>query len=563
MADTRNTILIVDNDPTGLRGLSEYLKNSGIQVPIATHAEAALEAISHVVPDIILLDVMMPGVDGFDLAARLKASEDSRDIPIIFVTALANAPDKVRGFEVGAVDYITKPIHVEEAAARINTHLTIHNLQKELEERNAQLVRINDELTREIAEHRQAEETLQRRNRDLVLLNQAGLVFNSTLDLEQVLVKVLETIRDLLQILDGSIWLLDEDTSELVCRYLSNPQSESIRGWRLPLGQGVVGWVAENGQSVLVPDTQEDSRYFEGVAQHIGIEIRSLIAVPLWDQQAVFGVLEVVDTVHQRFNEQDLRVIESLAATASIAIQNARLHEQAQRDAETKATLLHEVNHRVGNNLAAIMGLLGLERDRADVDHDTYRAVIKNVASRIQGLAAVHRMLSAADWSPLLLSELIERVIGSALQAIPLDKRVSVEVSSSPVRVTPKDANSLALVLNELTTNSAKYAWPARPTGHITVRIDHQDKVDATDRTPAGRQPRILIEFRDDGVGYPDEVLCQERYSVGWDLIQTIVCHGMQGEVSMHNDQGAVITIGFPVPAGQKWRVKENQTTHL
>lgn len=133
------------------------------------------------------------------------------------------------------------------------------------------------------------------------------------------------------------------------------------------------------------------------------------------------------------------------------------------------------------------------------------------------------------------MSELAKQVIDSALRVLPLDKVVFAEVSPSPVRVTPKDANNLALVVNELTTNSVKYAWPGRQSGRIAVRVDQDDK-----------EGMITFEFRDDGAGYPKEVLRLERHGIGWKLIQTIVGLGLGGEVNLHNDGGAVTTIRFP-----------------
>ncbi|MCP4539410.1 MAG: sensor histidine kinase [Chloroflexi bacterium] len=229
-----------------------------------------------------------------------------------------------------------------------------------------------------------------------------------------------------------------------------------------------------------------------------------------------------------------------LAAQAAIAIRNARLHEQTLKDAETKATLLHEVNHRVRNNLTSIIGLLSLEQERTNVDQVAYQAVMEDLSSRIQGLATVHRMLSDAEWSSLPLSQVAELVIGSTLRALVSDKRVSAKVSPSLVQVTPKYANNLALVFNELTTNSVKYAWPVASTGHIDVRIERQERDGEQDG-------EILIEFRDDGVGYPDQVLRLEHHSVGWDLIETIVCYGMAGEVILQNEQGAMTIIRFPI----------------
>jgi two-component sensor histidine kinase len=195
---------------------------------------------------------------------------------------------------------------------------------------------------------------------------------------------------------------------------------------------------------------------------------------------------------------------------------------------------LREVNHRVHNNLAAIISLLILEQGRAGVDNQaTYQAIMQDLINRIHGLAAVHRLLSAAGWSPLLLSELTGQVINSALQIIPLDKNVSVDVSSSTVRVAPKEANNLALAINELVTNSAKYAWPTCQTGHISVHIDQVDDW-------------VIFEFRDDGVGYPEEVLHLKHHNIGLELLQTLIGHGLRGEITLSNDNGAIAAIRFP-----------------
>jgi two-component sensor histidine kinase len=210
------------------------------------------------------------------------------------------------------------------------------------------------------------------------------------------------------------------------------------------------------------------------------------------------------------------------------------LYEQTRRDAETRAVLLQEVNHRTKNNLAAIIGLLHLEqRHMNDEARTIYQTIMQDLISRVHGLATVHRLLSAADWSPILLSELVTKVVHSALQALPLDKSVSVEVQPTSIQVAPKLTNSLALLINELTTNTIKYAWPATESGRIIVHMEN-----------IGNE--ILLEFRDDGPGYPEEVLRLEQYNVGWELIQTLVQQGLQGQVTLHNDNGAVTTIRFP-----------------
>ncbi len=129
-------ILIVDDQPTNLKVLSDLLINYGFEVLIAKDGNNALQKLQRVVPDLILLDVLMPGLDGFETCQQLKASEVTRDIPIIFMTALTDPIDKIKGLTIGAVDYITKPIQHEEVLARINVHLRLSHLSKQLEEQN-------------------------------------------------------------------------------------------------------------------------------------------------------------------------------------------------------------------------------------------------------------------------------------------------------------------------------------------------------------------------------------------------------------------------------------------
>ncbi|MBK4732797.1 hybrid sensor histidine kinase/response regulator [Oxynema sp. CENA135] len=127
-------ILIVDDNPTNLKVLCDSIKGSGWTILVATDGETAIEQTEYASPDLILLDVMMPGIDGFETCKRLKANPNTAEIPIIFMTALADTVDKVKGLELGAVDYITKPFQTEEAIARVKVHLKLRWLSQTLEE---------------------------------------------------------------------------------------------------------------------------------------------------------------------------------------------------------------------------------------------------------------------------------------------------------------------------------------------------------------------------------------------------------------------------------------------
>src|ERR1700691_6104160 len=122
------TILIVDDVPANLAVAVDYLEANQFHVVVAQDGEEGIERAQLVQPDLILLDVMMPGIDGFETCRRLKMDASTRDIPVIFMTALADTSDKVAGFAAGAVDYISKPFQIEELLARIKTHLALRGL---------------------------------------------------------------------------------------------------------------------------------------------------------------------------------------------------------------------------------------------------------------------------------------------------------------------------------------------------------------------------------------------------------------------------------------------------
>jgi signal transduction histidine kinase len=146
------TVLIVDDTPSNLAMVVKIMEERGYLVSIAQDGEEGLQRAQLVQPDLILLDVMMPGIDGFETCLRLKAQESTRDIPVIFMTALASPEHKVKGFATGGVDYVTKPLQIDEVMARVDTHIKLHVAQRQLEEKNAQLREYQEELEQRVAE---------------------------------------------------------------------------------------------------------------------------------------------------------------------------------------------------------------------------------------------------------------------------------------------------------------------------------------------------------------------------------------------------------------------------
>jgi two-component system, NtrC family, sensor kinase len=132
-------ILLVDDTPTNLAVLSDSIQDQGWTTLFATDGETAIEQAEYAQPNLILLDVMMPGIDGFETCRRLKANETTAVIPIIFMTALSDSVDKVKGLKLGAVDYITKPFQQEEVIARVGMQLRLHHMHRQLEQQNTLL----------------------------------------------------------------------------------------------------------------------------------------------------------------------------------------------------------------------------------------------------------------------------------------------------------------------------------------------------------------------------------------------------------------------------------------
>src|SRR5437867_12744243 len=145
---SKGDILVIDDNPVNLDLLSSMLVERDYRRRVAINGGRALTAARSCPPDLIMLDISMPDMDGYEVCRRLKADDTTKDIPVIFISALGEAMDKVKAFEIGAADYVAKPFQFEEVLARIENQLKISRLQKEMERKNAELANKNEELIR-------------------------------------------------------------------------------------------------------------------------------------------------------------------------------------------------------------------------------------------------------------------------------------------------------------------------------------------------------------------------------------------------------------------------------
>jgi signal transduction histidine kinase len=254
--------------------------------------------------------------------------------------------------------------------------------------------------------YRMMEEAVRRRAYELDMLNRAGQALNASLDLDQALATTLEKTCAMLQVQECSIWLVEPGTGDLVCHSAVGAHRDIVCGWRLSPGEGLAGWIVQNGQSLITPDVQADDRYYKAVEQKTGGILRSILGVPLRAREEIIGVVEVLSADAGRFDQTDRTLLESVAVSAAIALENARLYKdleermaelqrtQAQLIGSAKMAAVGElaagVAHELNNPLTAVLGFaeLLLERTPPDDPSRPRLEAIARQAGRVRDIVA-------------------------------------------------------------------------------------------------------------------------------------------------------------------------------
>ncbi|NJM57300.1 MAG: response regulator [Synechococcales cyanobacterium RU_4_20] len=193
MSGAKAEILLVDDQPDALRLLSIMLNSQGYRVHRVASGSAAIKAVQQQIPDLILLDIRMAGMDGYEVCQRLKAHEATQDIPIIFLSALNDTLDKVKAFNVGGVDYVTKPFEFAEVLARVENQIQICLLRKQLQGKNG-------ELHQEIQRRKQSEHSLMNQAQKEQALNRVIQEIHKSMDLGTVFFTAISEIGKLLRL---------------------------------------------------------------------------------------------------------------------------------------------------------------------------------------------------------------------------------------------------------------------------------------------------------------------------------------------------------------------------
>lgn len=299
--DSRPLILIVDDSPVNIMMLTEVLRED-YRTGVATNGAEALKFAKKYMPDLILMDILMPQMDGYQACACLKASELTKDIPVIFITSLNEAEDKTRGFDLGVVDYITRPFETAEVRARIKTHITL--------ERTRELLKYQNQVL---------EEMVDERTRQLERLLELSLLINSERDLHKIFDEIVPLVARFFSADRASLFLLDQEKRQLWTRAaegLSKPIS-------LPLNKGLVGRAAETGKPVIVNDASNHPDFDVSWDRKHGYCTKNVLCYPVHNRdEQLKGVLQVINKIPAgNFEAADKDLAAACAAQIGVALE--------------------------------------------------------------------------------------------------------------------------------------------------------------------------------------------------------------------------------------------------
>ena len=326
-------ILVVDDVPANLTLLAGMLKEKGHRVRPVPSGKLALKAVENEPPDLILLDIMMPVMDGYETCRHLKENPKTRDIPVVFLTAKVEVEDEMKGFELGAVDYITKPISQPVLLARVQTHLRLKRMQDSLKDQNQFL-----------------DAAVQNRTKDLVTaqdkleyLIQTGLELGQERDRITLLRKILFGGKILLNCDAATLYIVTEDNT---LRFAQRTKSDDLPSLEIPLydetgapvERYMATWCALHNEPVIVDDVYSETRFDSSGAKEMdaesGYRTVSILTVPLSPREGeVIGVLQFLNALDPvtgtviPFQPELLRFVTAMATQAAVALDNVQLIE--------------------------------------------------------------------------------------------------------------------------------------------------------------------------------------------------------------------------------------------
>lgn len=362
-------ILVVDDTPDNLRLLIRILQKQGYKVRPVTNGFSALEAIQSSPPDLILLDIMMPDIDGYELCQKLKAEPQFSQIPIIFLSALEEGINKAKAFEVGGSDYITKPFQMKEVLARVSNQLAVRSLQIQLQENNQKLTEQNVQLHQEIAERRQVE-------METRLLLRATQAISKSENFESAIDLILRLICETIEWNLGEAWIPSSDGQVLKCalgRYASDLSFSEFRQTSCQLsfqpGVGMPGriWLGQQSEWIDDVSTAPEQVFLRSqIAANVGL--KAAFGVPILADNQVLAVLIFYRDQNLDCQPRLLELVSAVATQLGALIQRKQAEESLRlQQKQTERLLLNILPKPIAERLQKEQKLIADHFDEVSV----------------------------------------------------------------------------------------------------------------------------------------------------------------------------------------------------
>jgi len=311
----QSRVLIVDDDPFTVEMVRDALEGEGFLAPSASSGEEALCIMGEGKVDLILLDIMMPAMDGFELFQLIKEKEDWRHIPVIFISAKSSVNEKLFGLKLGAEDYLVKPVSADEVLAKVKLWLRV----------------------------KEAEGALWERNRELSALLESSGLLTSSLDLSETLRRIIQVAQALLPSVCANLMLLNERDELIVSAHANFPQEwlEDLQRHPLKVGESLAGWVAQRREVLCVPDPLSNApNHYRSAPFAEKFGIVSYLGIPLTVGERLIGVLSFNSFKDRTFTPEQIALISAFGQHAAIAIDNAQAYAQIRAAEEYLSNLV-------------------------------------------------------------------------------------------------------------------------------------------------------------------------------------------------------------------------------
>ncbi len=476
------TILIIDDNPTNLSVLTNYLEAYGYTILVARDGEDGLERAEYALPDLILLDVLLPGIDGFETCHRLKADKSTKNIPVIFMTSLTDTEHTVAGFEVGGVDYLTKPLQQEEVLARITTHLRLRDLAQRLHKAIEALAKLNVGL----------EERVERRT---IALQESQERFRT----------IVETIPHPM-----AISRLPDNLILFANEPFSSTQDIPIATL---LGQKITNIFCDPLDWQKIVDLLNQ----DGYVNNLEVWIKRIKKPLYWhiscrpinfnNEKAVISIANDF-TRRKRAEQEKDRLLEQVSQKSEqLRTLSARLAESQETERKRLANELHD---RVGQNLSTLGIILNTIRVQlADplstppssltyLDHA--RDLIKQTTSHVRNVMTDLRPPVLDDYGLVAALRWYSHQFSSRIGLT-----ITVEGQEPQPRLPSAVENNLFRITQEALTNVAKHARAS----DVAITLTTQNNI-------------AYLIIADNGIGFDSTRLASPDKDLGWGLIGMI-----------------------------------------